>query len=108
LLTKKIKKIISKYPQFYQKVWKIISQIPKGEVRSYSWVAKKIGSPKAARAVGQALKNNPFPVIIPCHRVIRKNGSLGGYSQGIEKKRLLLKKEIRFKNKILSNLDPAP
>lgn len=92
-LTKKVKKVIKKYPKFYQKVWKVVAQIPKGEVRSYSWVAKKVGSAKAARAVGQALKNNPFPGIIPCHRVIRKDGSLGGYSQGLRKKRLLLNTE---------------
>ncbi|HCJ67743.1 MAG TPA: cysteine methyltransferase, partial [Elusimicrobia bacterium] len=93
------KEIIKKYPEFYQKVWKVVAQIPKGEVRSYSWVAKKVGSAKAARAVGQALKNNPFPVIIPCHRVIRKDGSLGGYSQGLKKKTLLLKIEKRFKKR---------
>lgn len=92
-IPKEIYKKIKKYPQFYQKVWKVVAQIPKGEVRSYSWVAKKVGSPKAARAVGQALKNNPFPLVIPCHRVIRKNGSLGGYSKELKKKRLFLKKE---------------
>ncbi len=92
------KEKISKYPRFYRKVWKVVAQIPKGEVRSYSWVAKKVGSPKAARAVGQALKNNPFPELIPCHRVIRKNGSLGGYSRGLKRKKLLLQSEkVRLK-----------
>ena len=92
-IPKDIYREIKKYPKFYQKVWKVVSKIFKGEVRSYSWVAKKIGSPKASQAVGQALKNNPFPRVIPCHRVIYKNGSLGGYSQGLKKKKLLLEKE---------------
>ncbi len=87
------KEIIKKYPRFYRKVWQAVACIPKGEVRSYSWIARKIGSAKAARAVGQALKHNPFPGIIPCHRVIRKDGSLGGYSQGLKKKKLILKRE---------------
>lgn len=96
MLPKRIKQEIKKYPQFYQKVWHVVFRIPKGETRSYSWVAKKVGSPRGARAVGQALKNNPFPLIIPCHRVIRKDGSLGGYSQGLKKKMALLEKERNF------------
>lgn len=81
--------------------WKVLSataKIPIGETRSYQWIARAIGSPKAMRAVGQALKKNPYPVIIPCHRVIRGDGSLGGYQgkKGTRKKaRLLhLEKEI--------------
>ena len=63
--------------------WKILAQtmkIPLGQTRSYRWVAQTIGRPKAVRAVGQALKKNPFPLIIPCHRVIKENGQSGGYS----------------------------
>ena len=83
----------SNYPEFYQKVWTVVSSIPRGEIRSYSWVEKQIGNPKAARAVGRALNKNPFLGIIPCHRVIRKDGKLGGFSKGVEKKIELLKIE---------------
>lgn len=81
---------------FEKKVLKITSLIPLGEVRSYQWVAKKIGRPKAVRAVGTALKKNPYPIIIPCHRVIKSDGSLGGYAKGkeLKKKLLLLEKYI--------------
>ena len=58
-------------------------------------MAKRIGKPKAARAVGQALNKNPYTIIIPCHRVIRSNGSLGGYSLGLELKKKLLKREAK-------------
>ena len=63
--------------------WQVLAAtatIPLGETRSYKWVAEKIGRPKAMRAVGQALRRNPYPLIIPCHRVIRQDGSLGGYA----------------------------
>ena len=82
---------------FQRKVLEVVKTIPSGETRSYKWVAERMGNPKSARAVGQALKRNPYPVIIPCHRVIRSNGKLGGYSKGIQKKRKLLKKESREK-----------
>ncbi len=65
--------------------WQVLAAtatIPLGETRSYKWVAKRIGRPRAVRAVGQALRRNPFPLIIPCHRVIRQDGSLGGYAGG--------------------------
>lgn len=80
--------------------WKVLSAtatIPLGETRSYQWVARKIGSPKAVRAVGQALRRNPYPVIIPCHRVIHADDSLGGYAGGSgERKAVLLKKERKI------------
>ncbi len=81
---------------FARKVYKAILSIPIGQVRSYKWVAVKIGKPKAARAVGQVLKRNPWPLIVPCHRVISENGKLGGYSCGKKKKVFLidLEKEI--------------
>jgi O-6-methylguanine DNA methyltransferase len=81
---------------FQKKVLKVTSCIPLGQVRSYQWVAKRIGSPKAVRAVGSALKKNPYPVIIPCHRVIHSDGSLGGYVKGkeLKMKLLLLEKYI--------------
>ncbi len=75
---------------FEKKVYKAVSKIPKGEVRSYKWVAKALGAPKAARAVGGALNRNPYPKVIPCHRVINRDGSIGGYSKGIAAKRRFL------------------
>ena len=91
-----------KLSDFQKKVYKAVSIIPLGEVRSYSWVAKKIGRPKAVRAVGTALKKNPFAPIIPCHRVIKSNGSLGGYNRGLKKKKELLDLEQNIiKSKVL-------
>jgi O-6-methylguanine DNA methyltransferase len=81
---------------FEMKVWDTVYGIPYGETRSYDWVAKEVGSPKEVRAVGQALKRNRLPIIIPCHRVINKSGDLGGFSGGVELKRKLLKIEGRI------------
>lgn len=78
---------------FQKKVYQVVKTIPKGETRSYKWVAEKIGRPKAYRAVGQTLKKNPRPDIIPCHRVIRADGRMGGYFKGVELKRKILKQE---------------
>jgi len=78
---------------FQQAVWKQTAAIPYGEVRSYGWLAEKIGEPRAARAVGRALALNPLPILIPCHRVVRKNGGLGGFSAGLGWKRRLLELE---------------
>ncbi|UCD54765.1 MAG: methylated-DNA--[protein]-cysteine S-methyltransferase [Candidatus Omnitrophota bacterium] len=78
---------------FQRRVYRAVSSIPPGEVRSYKWVAEKIGAPRAYRAVGHALKKNPYVGIIPCHRVIKSNGSLGGFSKGKSRKRGLLKRE---------------
>ena len=69
--------------------------IPFGESRSYSWVASAIGHAKAVRAVGTALGRNPVPFIVPCHRVLRSDGSLGGYGLGLPLKRRLLDLEVR-------------
>lgn len=78
---------------FQQKVLRAVSAIPYGEVRSYRFIAKQVGRPRAYRAVGRALANNPFPLIIPCHRVIRSDGKLGGYQGGLKMKKALLRKE---------------
>ncbi len=67
---------------FEQNVLRKTLQIPRGEVRSYAWVAREIGRPRAVRAVGTALAHNPIPVLIPCHRVVRSDGALGQYSMG--------------------------
>jgi len=77
--------------------WEVLSatlKIPFGQTRTYQWVAEKIGRPKAVRAVGQALRKNPYPLTIPCHRVIRCDGSLGAYAGKYDsKKKDLLNKE---------------
>ena len=78
---------------FQRRVYKAVWSIPPGEVRSYKWVADKIGAPRAYRAVGSALKKNPYVGIIPCHRVIKNDGSMGGFSKGKSRKRRLLKRE---------------
>jgi methylated-DNA-[protein]-cysteine S-methyltransferase len=80
--------------EFQRSVWQATRLIPYGETRSYAWVAGQIGSPKASRAVGQALKRNPLPVIVPCHRVVAGNGTLGGFGGGEEIKRYLLALEM--------------
>jgi len=78
---------------FQWSVLTAIQKIPFGETRSYQWVAGKIGKPKAARAVGQALNKNPYAPTIPCHRVVCADGSLGGYAGGSRLKKFLLNME---------------
>ena len=83
---------------FTQKVLNELRKIPRGQVKTYGWLAKKIGKPKAARAVGQALKRNPIPIIIPCHRIIRDEGTIGGFSMGVNiKERLLALEGVHIK-----------
>ena len=85
---------------FQKKVLLVERQIPYGWVSTYGRLAKKIGVPRASRAVGQALARNPFPIIIPCHRTIRSDGSLGGFQGGLKLKRKLLEIEgIQFNRK---------
>ena len=95
--------MILKGTKFQIKVWEFLKTIPKGKVTTYSKVAEAIGYPKAARAVANAIGNNPNPIIVPCHRVIRANGTIGGYSGigGIKKKKALLKKENIKLNQLL-------
>ena len=84
---------------FQKRVYTVVKQIPMGEVRSYAWVAQKIRRPKAVRAVGTALKKNPWTIIVPCHRVVRSDGSLGEYALGRDLKRRLLELEgVKFKS----------
>lgn len=71
-------------------VLELVHSIPFGQTRSYAWVAAELGQPKAFRAVGQVLARNPLPIIVPCHRVLGKDGSLVGFSSGLEWKRRLL------------------
>lgn len=79
--------------EFQRRVWKSLIEIPYGETRSYSEIAKAVGNEKACRAVGMANNKNPIPIIIPCHRVIGANGKLVGYAGGLDVKEKLLKLE---------------
>ena len=94
-LPKKILSAMKSHPPFYQAVWRACAEIPKGEVRTYGWIARRMGKPGAARAVGQALGKNPFAPAVPCHRVVGADGRLTGYSGagGVAKKRRLLRAE---------------
>lgn len=78
---------------FARAVLRAAARIPPGEVRSYGWVAREIGSPGAVRAVGSALGRNPIPILVPCHRVVRSDGRIGDYAFGAAMKRQLLDRE---------------
>ena len=83
--------------------WKVLRatlKIPFGKTRSYKWVAKETGHPKAVRAVGSALKKNPYPLIIPCHRVVKASSEIGGYALGKKMKANLLELESRLSQKL--------
>jgi len=80
---------------FQQRVWKALQQIPRGETRSYSDVARELGRPSAVRAVATAIGSNPVALAVPCHRVIGQNGTLTGYRWGLDRKRKLLNAESR-------------
>jgi methylated-DNA-[protein]-cysteine S-methyltransferase len=81
--------------EFQEKVWKELENIPYGETRTYAQIAEAVGKPKAVRAVGAANNRNTLPIFIPCHRVVGSNGSLTGYSGGLEAKRKLLEIEAK-------------
>lgn len=80
---------------FQQRVWETALRIPYGQVESYGWIAGEIGKPNAVRAVGGAMGANPLAIIVPCHRVLRSDGGLGGYAGGLHWKRKLLAMERR-------------
>lgn len=90
-----ILKKMKAYTAFQQAVWRACMRIPAGQTRSYKWIAEQIGKPGAVRAVGSALGRNPFAPLVPCHRVIKADGTLGGFSApgGLKAKLALLKKE---------------
>ncbi len=94
-LPARVLKGMKDYPPFSRAVWKATARIPRGEVRTYGGIARQIGAPKAARAVGRALGANPFAPTIPCHRVVGIDGKMTGYSGrgGVRKKRRLLERE---------------
>lgn len=78
---------------FQVRVWDAVRSIPYGEVRSYGWVAAEVGHPQAARAVGRVMATNPFPIVVPCHRVVGSDGRLVGFGGGLDMKRRLLELE---------------
>ncbi len=81
--------------QFQRAVWNAARSIPYGETRSYGWVARQIGSPRACRAVGGAMARNHFPIIVPCHRVVASDGTLCGFGGGLQMKEQILSLETR-------------
>ncbi len=85
-------------PPFYIKALMEVAKIPYGKTVSYSQIAQKLKNPKAVRAVGTANARNPFPIIIPCHRIVGKNGKLGGYAGGLKMKKYLLNFERKNLN----------
>lgn len=87
----------TKGTEFDKKVWLALREITYGETRTYKWLAEKVGNPNASRAVGQSLSRNPIPIILPCHRIIESDGSIGGYSAGVDIKRRLLDIEYYVK-----------
>jgi methylated-DNA-[protein]-cysteine S-methyltransferase len=78
---------------FQRRVWAVTRAIPRGQTRSYGDVAREVGSPSAARAVGQAMARNPWPIVVPCHRVVGSDGKLTGFGGGVEMKRQMLSME---------------
>lgn len=84
--------------KFQKRVWKEIATIPRGETRSYAWLARAAGKPKAHRAAANACGKNPVPIIMPCHRVIASDGTIGGFSSGIRLKKKLLGIEENLKD----------
>ena len=81
--------------EFQKKVWREMRKIPYGQKKSYKWLAQRVGDFKKARAVGNACGSNPFPIIIPCHRVVKEDRGLGGYSGGLWIKKKLLELEAK-------------
>jgi len=99
---KLLSNILKECSEFETKVYREVLSIPLGELRTYKQIAKNVAYPKAYRAVGQVLKKNPHPFIIPCHRVVKSNGDIGGYIYGrkIKKELIQLEKDIKQRLKI--------
>jgi AraC family transcriptional regulator of adaptative response/methylated-DNA-[protein]-cysteine methyltransferase len=90
---------------FRRRVWEALRRIPAGETRSYGQIAAAIGAPRAARAVGSACAANPVAVVVPCHRVVGSDGSMGGYAYGLARKRQLLDAEAAAEEVAERDLD---
>jgi methylated-DNA-[protein]-cysteine S-methyltransferase len=93
---------------FQQKVWRVLRTIPCGETVSYGWIAKELGMPSAARAVGLANGSNPIAIVVPCHRVIGSNRKLTGYAGGLERKQWLLDHEADSATAFTRRFDTWP
>lgn len=88
---------------FQRRVWDALRKIPYGATRTYSEMARVLGQPTATRAVARACATNPVAIVVPCHRVVRKGGALGGYRGGIARKEKLLRQELEFANQVKSS-----
>ena len=89
-----------------EKIYKKLLQVPSGKITTYGELSRSIGLENGQRIVGQIMKKNPFPVIIPCHRVVKSNGSIGGYALGVNiKQNMLLKEGINVKNNKIENFE---
>ncbi len=84
---------LSQGTAFQRKVWRTLQRVPYGKLRSYQWIAARVGGPQYARAVGNAVGANPLPIVVPCHRIVAHDASLGGFSGGLSMKRRLLSLE---------------
>lgn len=84
---------LSQGTAFQRQVWRMLLRVPYGKLRSYQWIAARVGGPQYARAVGNAVGANPIPIVIPCHRIVAHDASLGGFSGGLPMKRKLLSLE---------------
>lgn len=82
--------------EFQKRVWEELRKIPAGQTRTYTDIARQIGRPQAVRAVAGACGANPLALVVPCHRVLRRDGALGGYRWGIERKKILLETEAKY------------
>jgi methylated-DNA-[protein]-cysteine S-methyltransferase len=99
LMTETDRKVSKNFFMKDKDVYKLLMEIPAGKIATYGDIAKALGHPFAARAVGNILNKNPNPIIVPCHRIICSNGKMGGYAYGSIAKRKLLEKEgIKFQN----------
>lgn len=103
-----LRRDIRALPPFTRAVLRLVAHIPYGEVRTYSWVARQLGKPKAVRAVGHALARNPLPIFIPCHRVVRADGVIGPFALGSKWKEKLLALEKRFGKSVTSHGQGGP
>lgn len=84
---------LSRGTTFQRQVWRTLLRVPYGKLRSYQWVASRVGGRQYARAVGNAVGANPLPIVVPCHRIVAQDATLGGFSGGLPTKRKLLRLE---------------
>lgn len=89
-------------------VYTLLTKIPPSKVSTYGDIASALGHPRASRAIGRIIANNPNPIMVPCHRVVKSNGEIGGFMYGEQMKRELLEREgIRFQNRVVENFQEA-